>query len=298
MTQTITLTTGSASNVSFGEFYNNFTVSGYVYFDLNSNGVYNNGIDYPLSGWMVNFTAAGGTPTYYTTGANGYYQFINNPMGNYTLSTVPRQGWNDSSMNPVSLNLTACDTTNFGMVRSFFQGLFISYSANDWSLDNYLLLQNNFTNVYASGFVEVGIPGSQGYHFEFSNVTAMRAFLSNTLPGSALTQTPTPELNPPGCPGGQFGADVLALQLNVDYSNAGIGLSQGLSGLTLYNYTAGPSLNGMTITQILAVANQVLGGNSTAMPSGYTVSSLDTLVAQLNSAFRSADVSWAQLHLF
>jgi hypothetical protein len=298
MSQIVTLISGSSSNVSFGEFYNNFTVSGYVYFDLNGNGVYDYGTDYPLSGWTVNLTMAGGTPSYFTTGSTGYFQFINNPSANYTLSTLPRQGWNDESANPVSFNLTACNTTNFAKTRAFFQGLYMSYSANDWSLDNYQYLANNFTNVYSIGFVQVGISGSQGYHFEFSNITAMCSFLSNSLPASALTQSPTPDLNPPGCPGGIFGADVLALQLNVDYSNAGVGLSQGFGSLTLYNYTVGPSLNGMTVSQILTTANQVLGGNSTAMPSGYTVNSLDSLVAQLNLAFHSADVSWAQGHLF
>ena len=95
---------------------------------------------------------------------------------------------------------------------------------------------------------------------------------------------------------GVFGGQVLALQLNADFNDAGIidGANGSIADLRLCN--TGTSLDGMTISQILAAANVALGGGS--LPTGYTYSSLNNLVTHLNEAFDNCNVStWALEHL-
>ena len=75
-----------------------------------------------------------------------------------------------------------------------------------------------------------------------------------------------------------------ALALNVDFSDAGD--TRGAAGipfgnLTLCGYAPLPSLNGMTVRQILAIVNTALGGGST----GYAIADLNALAEQLNLSF-------------
>jgi hypothetical protein len=72
---------------------------------------------------------------------------------------------------------------------------------------------------------------------------------------------------------GVFAGQVLALQLNVDL--------EGFGSLVLTG--TGTSLDGKTVAQILASANIALGGG--ALPAGFTFSSLNDLIDNLNSAF-------------
>jgi hypothetical protein len=90
---------------------------------------------------------------------------------------------------------------------------------------------------------------------------------------------------------------VLALQLNVDFSDAGvIGGSTGNLGDVVLNDPASP-LNGKTVRQILTIANTALGGGSVASY-GVTITSLNTLVDSLNQAFDNCQASaWATTYL-
>jgi len=89
---------------------------------------------------------------------------------------------------------------------------------------------------------------------------------------------------------------VLALQINVDFSAAGV--TQGPGGpfgdLTLT--ATGMSLDGQTVSQVLAAMNTALGGG--ALPSGYSFTDLNDLTADLNAAFDGGTPSaWALTHL-
>jgi hypothetical protein len=88
---------------------------------------------------------------------------------------------------------------------------------------------------------------------------------------------------------------VLSLQINADFSNAAI----VKTGFTSLIYTeAGKALSGKTVGQILALANDVLGGNTAALPSGVQVSDLNDLVDNLNKSFDNCVRSdWATQHL-
>ena len=86
--------------------------------------------------------------------------------------------------------------------------------------------------------------------------------------------------NPTGSSAGVFAGQVLTLQLNVDFSNKGV-TSGGLAGL---HVASGP-LQGMTVQQVLDIANGVLGGDP--LPFGMTVSDLNNTVDSINSNFDS-----------
>lgn len=140
------------------------------------------------------------------------------------------------------------------------------------------LLANNFSSVYSGGFVEVGIPGASGFSMKFQSALAIQNYLpAGGTPGALNTDL----VNPTSSSSRVFGGQVLALQLNVDFNNAGLTHDPDFAGLELCN--TGGSLDGSTVAQILAAANTALGGG--ALPAGYTFSSLNDLVDHLNQSF-------------
>ena len=127
-------------------------------------------------------------------------------------------------------------------------------------------LNSKFSTVFPSG---VTIGGT--FHLLFTSADAIRAFLPQGGPPAALTSSAT---NPTTrTSAGVFAGQVLALQLNVDL--------EGFGSLVLTG--TGTSLDGKTVAQILASANIALGGG--ALPAGFTFSSLNDLIDNLNSAF-------------
>jgi hypothetical protein len=86
-----------------------------------------------------------------------------------------------------------------------------------------------------------------------------------------------------------YGGDVLALQLDVDYSDAGAlpansGLKFGdvrLCNLSTLADVDVSAANGITVRQLLADANTVLGGGTSILH----VDPMDSLARSLNSAF-------------
>jgi hypothetical protein len=147
-------------------------------------------------------------------------------------------------------------------------------------------------------------PGAQLVFSDFQSVYAPSDLLIVGNPNTGLTMTfdagpqviaYLPAIQPPGMPlknsvvdptitpSGEFGGDVLALQLNVDFSDAGFLL--GTSGLhfgdlVLQNLSL-PALNGVTVHQFLADANTALGGGAPI----YDLVTLDNLAVAINASF-------------
>jgi hypothetical protein len=104
---------------------------------------------------------------------------------------------------------------------------------------------------------------------------------------------------------GQFGGEVVALKLNVDFADAGHISESGEDGsqipvpfgsLTLCGL-ASPyeSLNGTSVRSFLATANVAIGGGATKIP----IADLNWMAIQLNASFENGSVSQvAQDHLF
>jgi hypothetical protein len=153
-----------------------------------------------------------------------------------------------------------------------------------------------YNTVYAStfGVVEVGIPGSSGFSMQFSSPTRIVDYFVASGTSAALTSDLA---DPTTSSSGVFGGETLALQLNVDFSDAGLlgGTSTAkLGSLTLCNMTD-TSLNGSTVDDVLAIANTLLGGGS----STYTFGPIRELIGELNGAFSGGSPStYAQDHLY
>jgi hypothetical protein len=189
----------------------------------------------------------------------------------------------------LSPRATRADTWSNGAVITYDEG---SWSANSTATT---LLDNDFALVYAStgGIVTVGLPTS-GFTMGFDGSFAIRTYLPAPGPPAPLTSNIT---DPTTSPAGMFGGDVLALQLNVDFSNAGFLV--GTSGipfgnLVLQNFTSQPALNGLTVSQFLGDANSCLGGGSCL----YSIGVMDTITFDLNASFDGGVVSaFAQTNL-
>jgi hypothetical protein len=101
--------------------------------------------------------------------------------------------------------------------------IFCSYTQGGWGAkpegnNSAQRLADNFAAAYPSG-VEVGIAGAGGFSMKFSSAPAIQAYLPASRQPKALTAD---LVNPTSSASGNFGAQVLALQLNVDFSAASI----------------------------------------------------------------------------
>jgi hypothetical protein len=220
-----------------------------------------------------------------------------------------------------------------GLFTTYTQG---GWGATPHGSNPAALLAEHFSTVYADGSVEVGIPGASGYSMKFCTATTVvhktannaasipagayniinhgagsnpryeydlktvktaASALGDYLPAGGTAQSLTADLvNPTSASAGVFGGQVLALQLNIDFSLAGI--TQGTGGMVgdLHLFGTGTSLDGLTIKQVLAVCNIVLGGGP--VPADTSVSTLNGIATQLNQAFDNGIVSeWAGEHL-
>jgi hypothetical protein len=152
------------------------------------------------------------------------------------------------------------------------------------------ILQNNFATVYPSGLTIGG-----GYTAHFSSAAAVIAFLPSTATPSVLTANLN---NPTSTPAGVFAGQVLALEINVDFSNAGVtGFNPNLGNLIVPTgiYSPSGAFAGWTVNQILAVANLVLGGHTASLPAGISISDLNGVVDGINNSFDNGTCSTGYL---
>jgi hypothetical protein len=94
-----------------------------------------------------------------------------------------------------------------------------------------------------------------------------------------------------------FGGDVTALLLDIDFIDAGYltgAVSTDFGDLTVCNLTTPAGVNGMTIRQIAALADGVVGGADTT----YTPAQFDPLVSALSTAFGEGELTDMSSHLF
>ena len=134
--------------------------------------------------------------------------------------------------------------------------------------------------------IGLGYPNPTGPPFwlNFDAAVDIQNFLPQGGPPGPLTASALdPTLRTSA---GVFAGQVLALTLNVELEHFG---SLVLSG-------TGTSLDGKTVAQVLAAANLAISGG--ALPAGFTYSSLNDLVDNLNQSFDSCTAdAFASLHL-
>ncbi|MBI3929332.1 MAG: hypothetical protein HY319_27545 [Armatimonadetes bacterium] len=154
------------------------------------------------------------------------------------------------------------------------------------------ILAGNFAQLYPAG-IEIGIPGETGFSARFTAAPAIEGFLPQGGPSAALTADLT---DPTSSAAGVFGGQVLALRLNVDFSQSQVaGFPAGIGDLTLVD--TGTSLDGLTVRQVLAAAEQALGGGQ--LPESMGLDDLNEIASNLNEAFVDGTTvsSFAQQHL-
>jgi hypothetical protein len=124
------------------------------------------------------------------------------------------------------------------------------------------------------GTAGVSIGGTK--YMKFTSANAIMNYLPAGGTAAVLKNNYT---NPLTTEAGVFAGQVLALQLNVDFSSTG----RTPAGLANLKIAAGNKLAGSTVAQVLATAKSVLGGG--ALPTGCTVLDLSTLVDRINNNF-------------
>lgn len=207
------------------------------------------------------------------------------------------------------LDLMACDTQAVGggsqgcipgsVDCGWEQDEMIAYNQVWWGEPN--LQGGQLMNAYhdyvygsTSGVLVVGILGSAGYSLAFQSAAGIQASLPTVGAPGPLTAD---VVDPTTTASGSFGGDVVALKLNIDYSDAGylVGTSGFLYGDLLLCDTALTSLDGSNLRTFLDVANTALGAGAAA----YTVGELSPVLQQINAAFNEGSPSlFAQDHLF
>ena len=176
-----------------------------------------------------------------------------------------------------------------------------SYGQVDWLVSAGANLYANYDSTYASsaGIVEVGIPDPAGFSMRFDAASAVLAFLPAGGTAGPLTAGLS---NPTTSASGIFGGQVLALRLNIDFSDAG-GLGENSSlkfgDLTLCGFSNDPTfgdlpnLNGISVRQFSTMANTLLGGGSAT----YSIDQLGPITDEINSSFDGGVSPFARQHL-
>jgi len=156
------------------------------------------------------------------------------------------------------------------------------------------ILQNNYATVYASVNFIFQIGSTSGFTAEWTDSSILGTYLPAGGTAAALDANTG---DATATASGIFGGQVAALKLDVDFGDAGIltgNSSVKFGDLTVCGLTALSGLNGTTVRGVLAVANTALGGGT----SGYSISDLNVLGAQLDASFDGGTVSsFAQAHL-
>ncbi|HEV8038277.1 MAG TPA: PEP-CTERM sorting domain-containing protein [Bryobacteraceae bacterium] len=156
-----------------------------------------------------------------------------------------------------------------------------------------VLLAADFDTVYAAtGGVIVG--SLSGFTMVFIDVDSVLVYQPSVGPYAPLNSS---VLDPVTTSSGAFGGDVLALEFNVDFSDAGfLPATSGIpfGNLLLEGFSTLPQLDGLTVRQFLGDMNTLLGGGSTIV----SIDDLGTIVNELNSSFSSGTPNqFAQDHL-
>jgi hypothetical protein len=160
------------------------------------------------------------------------------------------------------------------------------------------LLAADFNTVYASQGLIVG--SFSGFTMVFTDSAAVETYIPSAGAYAPLNSS---VLNPITTSSGAFGGDVLALEFNVDFSDAGfLPAASGIpfGDLLLEGFSTLPQLDGLTVRQFLGDMNTLLGGGSSIVSIDDVGTIFDgaTIVNDVNSSFSSGMPSqFAQDHL-
>ena len=217
--------------------------------------------------YVVKSASSGGCGKYCSTPCNPPSSSGDVLVNQATATGCPPSGCKVSST-------SSCKTTITKAAAAY-----VTYSQADWGSTSssnpaVVLLKGKFCKVYPCGKLTIG----SYYKLTFTGWDKIGYFLPQTGKVNILNKS---LCNPTTTNAGEFAGNVLALRLNVDFSNAGV-TGRGLSSLKLSN----TALKGWTIGQVLSLSENVLGGYTCYLPWGVSVSTLNSIVAGINNAYK------------
>lgn len=141
----------------------------------------------------------------------------------------------------------------------------------------------NFAATFPAGLT---VGGTFTIHFASSN--AVRIFLPAGGTPDVLTQN---HVDPASTEAGVFAGQVTALALTLGFSDAGL---EGFCDLGALFYLSivptGEPFVGMTVNELFALANEVLGGDLSGLPGGTDVSDLNEVIKTINENFDNGTI--------
>ncbi len=214
--------------------------------------------------------AAPNAPYSVTWSQNGTVVATGNPVdlsvGIYTVSIQDANGC------PKTASVTVKQVTCQGTTVTL-GGWGAPANGNNWGMYR----DNNFASVFNANsnppYLQIG---SGSKIFKFTTALAVKNFLKSggnpaVLPGSATN--PANNKN-------TLANNVVALTLNVGFDLANPNFGASTTSLGDMIVTSGP-MQGCTVKQVLALANQILGGTSTQ----YSPSAMNAIVDAINNNF-------------
>ena len=279
----------SRRNVTFGYAASTVSISGSVYNDLNCDGTRNPANDLGVSGVTVRLFSGATQAASLSTDGTGTYNFKNLAPGTYLVTiSVPSgsaekkaiAGIGGAVVNNTTITVTASSAGAYSGQMFLICGAagFTTYSQCGWGSqpngnNPASLLARSFPTVYPGGLTLGGT-----CTLRLTSQLAAQAYLPS---GGAVNYLKKNYVNPTTTEAGVFGAQVTALQFNVDFSN------QGITKPGLVNLKMAPNnrLAGWTVGQILGLAKSVLGGATSALPKGTSISDLNDIVDKINKNF-------------
>jgi hypothetical protein len=180
--------------------------------------------------------------------------------------------------------------------KGWKNGDFITNTDTQWGnggTANAILL-SNYGTVYAGTGYVFKIGSSSGFTATWTDPTILSTYLpSSGSPGVLNANL----VDPLSTSSGAFGGFVAALKLDIDFADAGF--LNGTSGihfgdLVLCGFATLTDLNGLTVRQLLGMANTLLSGGTAT----YTIADITVIAVELIDAFfNSTPSAWAQQHL-
>lgn len=295
--RTATLTNANLLTYDFGYHFGSTNVglipiAGTVWHDVDGDGAQETS-EPGFANVKVTLTPLLGSPSVTFTDETGSFEFSNLLAGVYTITvdttTLPsglRQTYDTDGLSSANQATTTIASTlvnsgvSFGYTAATAStGPFTTQTQGGWGSkpsggNPGAKLAANFATVYPSGFIQIG----GQYTLRFTSASAVEVFLPQGGTTKALTAS---SVNPTGKIS-VFAGQVLALQISSDFSAAQAGGHRG--GLGALTVQSG-KLAGRTVAQVLAMANAVLGGTASALPSGVTLSDLNDTVSKINECF-------------
>lgn len=221
-----------------------------------------------------------------TTDSNGNYLFTSLEADTYSVTvtslplgltpTYDLDGVSSASKATVSLAEGAHRLdVDFGYKS--LASAFTTYTQGGWGAkangsNPGAFLLANFPTVFPNG-VEVG----GGYTLKFTSANAITVFLPRGGTASVLQASAT---NPTSSAAGVLAGQVLSMQLSLSCSNAGV-TRYGLGNLKLQS----GKFAGYTLSSFCSLANKVLGGDTSCLPSGATIADVNDAATKVNENF-------------